>query len=134
MIKAFSLPDQIAFLKKNVDLIDMSIDGDNVYIVLKDTSANDLNLLLQPQVDFVYYIGVSQESITEAAPSLISTEQMLLEWVFNLSEIRALDFSYQALVNMSFIGMSAKLDLSTRYLFGLVENPELPPPENIIQD
>lgn len=133
-IKVFSLPNQIALLKKNVDLIDMTIYGDNVYIILKDTGAKDLNLLLQPQVDFAYYIGISQQSFISVATSYHNTEEMLLEWVFNLSEIRALDFSYQAFINLNIAGFPSKCNLEIRYLFGLVENPELPPPENIIRD
>ena len=130
VVKAVDLPMQLAILKENVDLLDMNIAGDNVYFALSDTAAKDLKKLLQPQVDFVYYMSLRTGVIGDGI-NLLSTDLMLMEWVFDLSACRPMEISCQATTNLSYVGMRSTGYLETFYRFGLVTNPELPGPEKI---
>ncbi|NLD52625.1 MAG: hypothetical protein GX650_06995, partial [Clostridiales bacterium] len=66
LIKAVSIPQQLSFLKENVDLLSMDISGDNVYIVLKDVNAQNLKRLLQPQVNYTYYTSLRGGIISDS--------------------------------------------------------------------
>jgi predicted small lipoprotein YifL len=122
--KAVSIPLQLNILKNNLDLLDMSITGDNVYITMKDTGAQDLKRLLEPQLYFVYYM--SQRTGIMGDIGIGDTEDMLLEWVFNLSERKPVEISFQARTKLGYMGLTATCSLETFYRFGLVKNPEFP--------
>ena len=127
-----SLKEQLAFLRRNLALVEMEIVGDNVRFALSDVKAEGLGSLLRPQADFVYYWTLRVAFTDEL--SYIGTERMLLEWVFNLSERTILNSSFQAYISLVYSGIRTKCDLSTEYRYGLVTSGVLEPPKNIVRE